>query len=399
MMHARPPMFSAANRPGAGPQPWSGALANKLHLLVTYLHRCGPTSRQELAALLWPHAAAPQNCLRVALSHLRRLGVPVYTSEDLVGVTTHDIGLPDLGHLDLSSVSDEFEEWVLKQREQAAAQVQEAMLHAADTAPDRHALLWQAWHVPDAPLPTAATLARFLNLCPANTPLHRTLTAELTDLTGDWATDLTTPFEQALLASWLEGGVTWLPGDAPEIMRVVTRLQDVLTSDGQTVLHLPLDSALDASLLKVMDLQEPRALTVILTPGSPVNDAALTSTLAAWPDMRFIIVGRAAPASATGQTLTAPAAAARAPRPAPAPLPSGTLIRRPDARSHFRDVIPNAAVSGATTAYRSRQQRGAARSRGDPHERLTHHPHLPVPRPFGHGRPHPHWPSGPTLGV
>ena len=46
MMHARPPRFSAADQPGAGPQPWSGALANKLHLLVTYLHRCGPTRRQ-----------------------------------------------------------------------------------------------------------------------------------------------------------------------------------------------------------------------------------------------------------------------------------------------------------------------------------------------------------------
>lgn len=277
-------------------------LTNKLCLLVAYLQQRGPTCRQKLATLLWPNAANPQNCLRVALSHLRREGLAVHTNGDLISVTTHDPIDHDLRYADLSSVSCDFESWVLEQREQAAAEAQQALLGAAAMASDPYPLLWQAWYIPDAPLPSATTLARFLNLCPAGTALHATLSAELTELTGGWMTQLTQPLEQAVFASWLDGGITWLNGDVARLLGAVARVQDVLIADGQVVLQLPLDPSFESTLTQALATRDPRALTVFVTPGHGVSDTELQSTLAAWPDLRFIIVGCAAPAAA-GQTL------------------------------------------------------------------------------------------------
>jgi hypothetical protein len=287
-------------------------LGTKPLLLLAYLQRSGPATRQELAALLWPESASPQNCLRVALSHLRRCGVPIQATGAIVSVPDDflvdetDVSAPFLDGADLSNVGSELVNWVMEQREQAATQVQEALLAVAATARDRYAALWQAWHLTDAPLASAATLARFLNLCPAGTPLHRALGAELAELAGTWGAELTSPLEQALLASWLEGHVTWLAGDITSLAEPVNRFQKTLHEDGQRFQHLYLCAPVDARLIQTFGTHDPSGLTLFVTPGTGLSDRELLQALATWPDIRFVVLGRVAPVGAPGLTLYGP---------------------------------------------------------------------------------------------
>ncbi|WP_295821870.1 hypothetical protein [uncultured Deinococcus sp.] len=296
-------------------------------LLLTYLVLHGPATRAELAGLLWPHSRTPRNCVRVALCHLRRRGVGIHTSGELVSAAHPcDVTSPHvtsaavfLEGVELAAVSDTFEEWVFEQRDRYAARLQGALLRGAARhgGAERQRVLWRAWRVPGAPSPCGATLARFLSLCEAGSALHRAVEWELADLAGPWAAGHTHPFVQAVLAGWLEGGVLWLTGDAAELTRHVACAQAVLTGAGQQVLELvlPPGASLDRELTLLCGAAPAHSLTVCVTvtEGDP-GCGDLLQTLARWPDVHFIVVGGDAPPTAAELALHCPGNAAAVPR-------------------------------------------------------------------------------------
>jgi len=291
-------------------------------LLLAYLLIEGATPRDRLARLLWPDSSDPRNNLRVSLCKLRGWGVTVTTDGDCLSAehpSDHrtggacGAGAGFLRGVELAGVSPELEDWVLGRREELAAQTQETLLREAAPVTDRDELLDRAWHLPDAPLPSAATLARFLSLCRAGTALHGSLSEELADL---WDGTLPTrePLVQALLAGWLEGGVTWLAGDAAQWRPSLDRVRALLEADGQRVLSLHVPPGvggqrhaqeLEDQLTQACRSAAPRTLTVILTGAAHALAAALPDTLAGWPDVRFLVLG-GVPAAGEGLILTLP---------------------------------------------------------------------------------------------
>lgn len=294
-------------------------------LLLAYLLIEGATPRDRLARLLWPDSSDPRNNLRVSLCKLRGWGVIVSTDGEYLSAehpSDHLAGGASgpraefLRGVELSGVSPELEDWVFTRRERLAAQAQEALLREAAHVTDREELLGRAWHVPGAPLPSAGTLARFLSLCRVGTALHGSLSAELAEL---WDGPLPTqePLAQALLASWLEGGVTWLTGDAAQWQPSLDSVRALLEADGQRVLSLHVPSGMTAqAYVHELGTQVTRAcqdgpaqaLTVVLRGEAHIlNSAALAEALTGWLDVRFVVLG-GAPASGVGLVLTQPAA-------------------------------------------------------------------------------------------
>lgn len=290
-------------------------------LLLAYLLIEGATPRDRLARLLWPDSSDPRNNLRVSLCKLRGWGVTVSTdgdylsaehpSDHLAGGASGDCA-DFLRGVDLSGVSAELEDWVFGHRESLAAQAQEALLCEAADAAHREELLGRAWRVPGAPLPSAGTLARFLSLCRAGTELHGSLVGELAEL---WDGPLPTqePLAQALLAGWLEGGVTWLAGDAAQWQQSLGSVRALLEADGQRVLSLHVLPGMTAqACAHMLGTQVARAcqdgpaqaLTVVLRgEAHTLNSAALAEALTGWLDVRFFVLG-GAPASGAGLVLT-----------------------------------------------------------------------------------------------
>ncbi|MCD0169457.1 hypothetical protein [Deinococcus sp. 23YEL01] len=290
-------------------------------LLLAYLLIEGATPRDRLAQLLWAGTANPRNNLRVSLCKLKGWGVTVSTDGEYLSAehpSDHQAGAASgncagfLRGVELSGVSAELEDWVFGHRERLATQAQEALLREAAHVTDREDLLGRAWRVPGAPLPSAGTLARFLSLCRAGTALHGSLSAELAEL---WDGNLPTqePLAQALLAGWLEGGVTWLAGDAAQWQRPLGSVQALLEADGQSFLslHVPPEVAAQAY---AQDLQRQvaqacqcvpaQALTIVLSGEEhTLNSAAMVEALASWPDVRFVVLG-GAPASGARLVLT-----------------------------------------------------------------------------------------------
>lgn len=291
-------------------------------LLLAYLLIKGATPRDRLARLFWPDSSDPRNNLRVSLCKLRGWGVTVTTdgeylsaehpSDHLAGAASDNCA-EFLRGVELSGVSPELEEWVFTRREGLAAQAQEALLREAARVTDREELLGRAWRVPGAPLPSAGTLARFLSLCRAGTALHGALSDELAEL-WDGTLPVQEPLAQALLAGWLEGGVTWLAGDAAQWQPSLDRVRALLEADGQRVLNLHVPPGvggqgpaqeLEDQLTRACRSAAPRTLTVILTGTAPALAAALPDTLAGWPDVRFLVLG-GVPAAGEGLILTLP---------------------------------------------------------------------------------------------
>ncbi|GAA5436078.1 hypothetical protein M8445_16555 (plasmid) [Deinococcus aquaticus] len=320
-------------------------------LLLAYLLIEGATPRDRLAQLLWAGTADPKNNLRVSLCKLRGWGVTVTTdgeylsaehpSDHLAGEASGP-GAEFLWGVDLSGVSPELEDWVFTRREGLAAQAQEALLREAARVTDREELLGRAWCVPGAPLPSAGTLARFLSLCRAGTALHGSLSAELAEL---WDGTLPTqePLAQALLAGWLEGGATWLAGDAAKWQRPMGSVQALLEADGQSVLslHVPPGMAAQAyahelgtQVARACQDGPAQALTVVLRgEADTLNSAALAEALTGWLDVRFVVLG-GAPAAGVGLGLTLHAPALRGGRPAGSP--HATRASRPAAHARTR---------------------------------------------------------------
>ncbi|MCD0161684.1 hypothetical protein IHN63_10240 [Deinococcus sp. 6YEL10] len=290
-------------------------------LLLAYLLIEGATPRDRLARLLWPDSTDPRNNLRVSLCKLRGWGVTVSTdgeylsaehpSDHLAGAASGDCA-DFLRGVDLSGVSAELEDWVFGHRESLAAQVQEALLREAADGAHREELLGRAWRVPGAPLPSAGTLARFLSLCRAGTALHGSLVGELADL---WDGPLPTqePLAQALLAGWLEGGVTWLAGDAAQWQQSLGSVRALLEADGQRVLSLHVPPGMTAQacahelgtqVARACQDGPAQALTVVLRgEAHTLNSAALADALTGWLDVRFFVLG-GAPASGARLVLT-----------------------------------------------------------------------------------------------
>ena len=321
-------------------------------LLLAYLLIEGTTPRDQLAQLLWPGSADPRNNLRVSLCKLKGWGVTVTTDGDFVSAehpSDHLAGAASgdcagfLPGVELSGVSAELEDWVFGHRERLATQAQEALLREAAHVTDREELLGRAWCVPGAPLPSAGTLARFLSLCRAGTALHGSLSAELAEL---WDGNLPTqePLAQALLAGWLEGGVTWLAGDVAQWQRPLGSVQALLEADGQRVLslHVPPEVAaqacaheLERQVAQACQCVPAQALTIVLSGEEhTLNSAAMVEALAGWPDVRFVVLG-GAPASGVGLVLTLHGPALRGGRPAGGtyavrvPWPAGRDRARP----------------------------------------------------------------------
>ncbi|GGR74133.1 hypothetical protein GCM10008959_39220 [Deinococcus seoulensis] len=321
-------------------------------LLLAYLLIEGATTRDRLAQLLWAGTADPKNNLRVSLCKLRGWGVTVTTdgeylsaehpSDHVAGAASGDCA-EFLRGVELSGVSPELEDWVFTRRERLAAQAQEALLRKAARVTDREELLGRAWRVPGAPLPSAGTLARFLSLCRAGTELHGSLSEELAEL-WDGTLPVQEPLAQALLAGWLEGGVTWLAGDAAQWQPSLGSARALLEADGQRVLSLHVPPGMTAqACAHVLGTQVARAcqdgpaqaLTVVLRGAAhTLNSAALAEALTGWLDVRFVVLG-GAPASGVGLVLTQPAAALRGGRPAGStcavrvPWPAGRDRARP----------------------------------------------------------------------
>lgn len=320
-------------------------------LLLAYLLIHGPATRDDLCALLWPHAQEPGNNLRVALSTLRRWGVAITTRGPLCAAHHPCDALTDardraarpfLHSVPLERISDRFETWVYDQRERLARETQVHQVRLAERRPHtRETHLSRAWTLTHAPPPDAALLGDLLNLCPDRAPLLGAASEELRDLAPDWPVLAAPRPVRAALAWWLADLEPW----AVTHQTTLDRLSEILRGSGLTVLHADGGQTqdLDRDLAAQVSSAGGATVTVILRhlADQPEPGRVLAGLRARYPQLRVILTGR---------------------------LPAGTRTLRPPLASVCRWV--------ATTADRSsRSPRAvlslgrtprAARARGQP---------------------------------
>ncbi len=116
-------------------------LAPRDAALMAWLALDGPTPRNRLAAVLWPHssAEAARNSLRQRLFHLRKqLGVDLVSGSSTLALADglqHDLG--EDGELLADSepgIGDEFDAWLARHRQSRQLRQRQALVQRADAA-------------------------------------------------------------------------------------------------------------------------------------------------------------------------------------------------------------------------------------------------------------------------